>query len=52
MGSQPSAISAVMATFLGPSAPSQMGTSARSGWTMGLRGLPSPRALGPLYGSG
>ena len=42
MGNQPSAISAARATFLGPSAPKMMGTSARSGCTIGLSGLPSP----------
>ena len=42
MGNQPSAISAARATFLGPSAPRMIGTSARSGWTIGLSALPSP----------
>ena len=54
MASQPSAISAVCATFFGPSAPSQIGTSARSGCVIGLSGLPSPVAPGASagYGSG
>ncbi len=42
MGNHPSAISAARATFFGPSAPRMIGMSARSGWTMGLSGLPSP----------
>ena len=42
--SQPSAISAARATFLGPSAPSTIGRSARSGCTIDLSGRPS-RAL-------
>ena len=42
MGNQPSAISAARAMFFGPSAPRMIGMSARSGWTIGFRGLPSP----------
>ena len=42
MGSQPSAISAAMATFFGPSAPSMIGMSSRSGFTIDFNGLPRP----------
>ncbi|SKV72931.1 Uncharacterised protein [Mycobacteroides abscessus subsp. abscessus] len=52
MGSQPSAISAVKATFLGPSAPRKIGISDRSGCTIGLSGFPNPVALSPVSGNG
>ena len=32
----------------GPSAPIKIGTSARSGWVIGLSGLPMPQAPGPV----
>ncbi|CFR71409.1 Uncharacterised protein [Mycobacterium tuberculosis] len=51
MGSQPSQISAASATFLGPSAPSMIGMSARSGWVMGLSALPRPVVPSPVSGS-
>jgi hypothetical protein len=50
MGNQPSAISAARATFFGPSAPRMIGTSARSGCTIGLSGFPRP--VPPGNGSG
>jgi hypothetical protein len=42
MGSQPSATSAVMATFFSPSAATQMGMRGRTGWLMILSALPRP----------
>ena len=42
IGSQPSATSAVMATFFSPSAATQIGMRGRTGWLMSLSGLPSP----------
>ncbi len=42
MGIQPSASSAVMATFFSPSAATQMGMVGRTGWAMILSALPSP----------
>ena len=42
MGSQPSATSAVISTFFGPSDATQMGMDGRTGWVSSLSGLPSP----------
>ncbi len=42
MGSQPSATSAVIATFFAPSEATQIGMRGRTGWLMILSGLPSP----------
>ena len=42
MGSQPSATSAVMATFFSPSAATQIGMRERTGWLISLSGLPRP----------
>ena len=42
IGSQPSATSAVMATFFSPRAATQIGMRGRTGWLINLRGLPSP----------
>ena len=51
LGKPLKSISAASATFLGPSAPSQMGTSSRSGCRIDLSGLPKPEASAPWYGS-
>ncbi|SHT93648.1 Uncharacterised protein [Mycobacteroides abscessus subsp. abscessus] len=42
MGCQPSAISAVSATFLGPSAAISTGMRSRTGWLISFRALPRP----------
>ena len=42
MGSQPSAISAVCSTDLGPSEAIVMGMRGRTGWLMSFSGLPRP----------
>ncbi len=42
MGSQPSATSAVMATFFSPRAATQIGMRERTGWLISFRGLPRP----------
>ena len=42
MGIQPSATSAVIATFFSPSAATQMGILGRTGWAMIFSAFPSP----------
>ena len=42
IGSQPSASSAVISTFLSPSEATQIGMVSRSGWTRIFSGLPRP----------
>ena len=49
-GSQPSAISAVSLTLASVPVPSQIGSRGFM-WRIGMRGLPTPSAPGPVYGS-
>jgi len=49
-GSQPSAISAVSLTLASVPVPSQIGSRGFM-WRIGMSGLPTPSAPGPVYGS-
>src|SRR5260221_12803158 len=44
IGCQPSASSAAISTFLGPSAATKIGIRSRTGWLISFSGLPSPVA--------